>query len=91
MQPIGGSVSYGERPCRSQVRKGGLRPSERVVWFSRFIPVYPDEITVTELVRKSGIREGELPGLITGVESHYLLCQDENRFSLLRRGIAHVD
>ena len=89
--PIGGTLAYGDghatdrRPCQQTALP------RRVVQFQRLIPVYPKEITRTELRAKTGFSEGQISSLISSVSNHYLLCQDGDRFSLLRRGRADVD
>ena len=66
------------------------RPPERIVRFARLIPVYPKEIEGKELRRRAGVSDGEFYALISSVSSYFLLCEDEGRYSLLRRGRAYV-
>lgn len=66
------------------------RPPKRVVRFARLIPVYPKEIKGKDLRRKAGVTDGEFYALISSVSSYFLLCEDEGRYSLLRRGRAYV-
>ena len=88
---IGGTRAYGDRPCPDRRYRTHQAPSKSTVRFARLIPVYPKEITRTELRAKTGLPDGQLASLISAVGNHYLLCQDGDRFSLLRRGRANVD
>lgn len=83
---LGATRDYAIRPGAMAPEKRVRRASADVRHLASFIPVYPKEIGQAELARKAGVTERRLRCLIPAVSNSYLLCEDDGRYSLLRRG-----
>ena len=82
---------YGERAFIPRAaRPQRVSVSESLRRFVRFIPLYPESISGGDLRKKARLSEGELRSLITSATVNYALCEDEGRYSLLRRGRINV-
>ena len=89
---LGGTMGYGRSAGSCCPRHCDAKgPTERASRVAAMIPVYPEEITMEELSRLSGLASHDIVAVLYSISNHYLLCEDNGRYSLLRRGCFHVD